>query len=430
MKKACKSRTVEAMCRISLTLLLLMGFFLGSPARADGSAAPGRAVGHVFLGMDRADVWKILGRPSHTATVPHGMSLYGEDVWYGNGHELKVISERDKAIQVEFDSPRITTTDGFSTKSTLAQIRRRYPVLTVRAYTFLHFSEGDDRYNPGLYAYYLDNMREGIAFVFTNQEGVTLDALNEAVSTIIIHRPGFRAVPLYQDRWPGPMAAKEDPNGLRLMRSWFSPRQADAQTPLNSLPAASFEQAPPHRILPGQGVDGVLLGTSRADVWKQIRKPSVTEVVPHGTHSYTVDLWVHDGMTVTIIFEQDRVVQIGFDNINYMTDDGRLVLLSLAKVCRAHPAMTVSCYDLNLGGGVTHQYYMDDVHQGIAFLYSTGRDITPWELESCVDTILVHRPGMPALPIYNKHWSTLEPPTEDPDGLRLMRSWFTPRKGN
>ena len=412
----------------SIVLMVLLAMFcFSSTVWAEGSAVPGRSVGHVFLGMDRADIWKILGKPSHTATVPHGMSLYGADVWYGSGHELTVISERDKVIQIGFNSPRLTTTDGLSPKSTLAQVRRRYPLLTVQAYTLLHFSEGDGRYRPGLSAYYLDNVHEGIAFAFTNQEGITPDTLNEAVGTIIIHRLGFGAVPLHLDHWPGRMAPNEDPNGLHLLRSWFTPRPADVPVPSRlPLPIADFEQAP-HRIIPGQGVDGVLLGTSRIDVWKQMHKPSVTEHVPHGTQSYTADLWVRDDVTVTIIFQQDRVVQIGFDNINYGADDGRLVLLSLAKVRRAHPAMTVSCYDLNLGAGIVHQYYMDDVGQGMTFCYSTMKDISPGELDNCVDKILIHIPGTPALPIYNKHWSALEPPAEDPEGLRQMRLWFTPR---
>lgn len=43
-----------------LLLAVLAIFCLGSTTWAEGSAVPGRAVGHVFLGMDRADVWKIL----------------------------------------------------------------------------------------------------------------------------------------------------------------------------------------------------------------------------------------------------------------------------------------------------------------------------------------------------------------------------------
>ncbi len=194
---------------------------LGSPARADGSAVPGRAVGHVFLGMERADVWKILGRPSHTATVPHGMSLYGEDYWNGEHGTLTVVSERDKVIQIEFDSPNFTTTDGLSTNSTLAQIRRRHPSMTVRSYVLLFFGVNYGTREDG---YYIDDVRRGIAFTTETQEAIQPIWMNYTPDTIIIHRAGDRAVSIFQGHWSNPEKADKDPGGLRLLRLWFTPR--------------------------------------------------------------------------------------------------------------------------------------------------------------------------------------------------------------
>lgn len=47
---------------------------------------------------------------------------------------LTVISKRDKVIQIEFNSSRFKTTDGLNNETSLAQVRRCDPVMTVRGY--------------------------------------------------------------------------------------------------------------------------------------------------------------------------------------------------------------------------------------------------------------------------------------------------------
>ena len=189
----------------------------GPAACAAGSAAPGRSAGRVFLGMDRADVWKILGKPGLSQTVSHGRSLYGEDGWYKGDRQLTVVSERDKVIQVEFNSPHITTTDGLSTATALSLVRRRHPVMTVRLYDL------DDGPDHGSDGFYLDDERVGIAFTLARQEAVELADLNNPPTTIIIHRPGRRAVPIYEGHWSALEPPYEDPESLHLLRSWFTP---------------------------------------------------------------------------------------------------------------------------------------------------------------------------------------------------------------
>lgn len=201
-----------------LFALCALALMPGRSASAEGSAAPGRSVGHVFLGMDRADVWKILGKPKRTATVPHGMDLYGEDDWTGGDHTLTVISLRDRVVQVEFDSPRTTTTDGLSAqKSTFAQIRRRHPAMTVRV-RLLHYFQPEEE--PTGNAYYLDDVRGGVAFTCGFEAGIASDCLDTPPDTLIIHRSGVAAVPVFNGHWS---AASRDPEGLRLLRSWFTP---------------------------------------------------------------------------------------------------------------------------------------------------------------------------------------------------------------
>lgn len=223
--RAMSKRTLTGRLCVGLVLGAVMTLTFAAAAQAADSAAPGRSVGRVFLGMDRADVWKILGWPGLSAAVPHGTALYGEDRWAGGGHRLWVISERDKVVQVEFNSPRITTTDGLSTESTLAQVRRRHPAMTVRAYR-QKVSETISG-QTSLDFFHLDDVRSGIAFTYLPpEEGMpketdeTAPKKDDELETIIIHRPGVRAIPIADGRWS---AASRNPEGLRLLRGWFTP---------------------------------------------------------------------------------------------------------------------------------------------------------------------------------------------------------------
>ena len=146
------------------------------------------------------------------------MSLYGEDDWSNSKYTLTVISERDKVIQVEFNSPRITTTDGLSTKSTLTQIRRQHPFMLVHVYNIVY--RPVDGYTNGADGFYIDDVRQGIAFTIATQEAVVPEYLNSSPTTIIVHRPGYRAVPICDGHWS---AADEDLNSMHLLRSWFTP---------------------------------------------------------------------------------------------------------------------------------------------------------------------------------------------------------------
>ena len=210
----------KKMSQLSAVLaVLLLATCLGGTAWAEGSAVPGRSVGHVFLGMDRADVWKILHKPNESHTVPHGMSLYSQDDWSSSKYTLTVISERDKVIQVEFDSPRITTTDGLSTQSFWSQVRRRHPTMTVRDYVVLY--EAAD-YQTGTSSFYIDDVRQGIAFTLETQESVEPQYVNTTKpDTIIIHRPGYRAVPINEGRWSAAIP-DDDPDSMRVIRGWFT----------------------------------------------------------------------------------------------------------------------------------------------------------------------------------------------------------------
>lgn len=218
-----------------------------TPLRAQPSVIPGQAVGHVVLGMQRADLWKILGRPGHISTVPHGKSLYGEDTWTSGEYVLVVVSEHDKVIQAEFDSPHMTTTGGLTTKNTLAQVRRLHPSLTVRVYLLRYprsaygaVRTGDLYLDDEREGFYLDDDRRGIAFLIVPQGGVVPGTLNDPPDTIIIHRTGFRAVPIYGGRW-APVPPEEDRRSLSLLRGWFTPAGLAVHLPVQRLLAVAVD---------------------------------------------------------------------------------------------------------------------------------------------------------------------------------------------
>ncbi len=60
---------------------------------------------------------------------------------------------------------------------------------------------------------------------------VEQDDLGDLPGTVIIQRSGHPAVPIYDGRWLGPVPADEDPNGLRVMRSWFTPSITQKKKP-------------------------------------------------------------------------------------------------------------------------------------------------------------------------------------------------------
>ena len=208
---------------IRMLMLLFASLLSFSGAQAQTAAVPGRSVGRVFLGMERADVWKILQKPHRIYTVPHGMSLYSEDDWNSGNSKLEVVCEHDKVIQIEFNSPRFTTPDGLSTQASWSQVRRRHPSMTVKCYDFEY---GYDASDAGAVSYYVDDTRQGITFTLETPQTVEPQDINTLrPSTIVTHRPGFRAVPIYEGHWVK-FASDDDPGSLRVIRNWFTPKGA------------------------------------------------------------------------------------------------------------------------------------------------------------------------------------------------------------
>lgn len=157
---------------------------------------PGESVGRVKLGMTRAQVRKQLGVPSRTVRWKSGET---QDTWLGASKKsdgtkieeferrfLNVISRRDRAIQIEFNSPTFRTRDGISINSTLAQFRARYP--RPRAQSLLYA----DPEGGGYIGYYYDSVRRGLAFQFGAQ-----DSFDSRVKpdSLRVHAAGRRVLP-------------------------------------------------------------------------------------------------------------------------------------------------------------------------------------------------------------------------------------------
>ena len=87
-----------------------------------------------------------------------------------------------KAAQIEFNSPRFETADGFSVRETLAQFRRRYGRTQVKAF----------RYNADGFVGYYYAVRGGLTFMVGIQE--YFDDRVRATS-LIVHQPGTPIIP-------------------------------------------------------------------------------------------------------------------------------------------------------------------------------------------------------------------------------------------
>lgn len=187
--------------RSRLAPFILFAFLLLSLAMATASVraqgqnnlvVPGKSVGKVALGATRAQVRKLLGKPTETAArqFPRDTWLgpklpvdkYGATV--GERIFLTVVYQNGKAAQIEFNDPRYKTKKGLSVESTVATFRKKHAPLrkTVLAYT-----EG----GGGFVDYYLDSVKAGIAF-----EVGTQDIFSEMYlpHSIRIHRAGRRVI--------------------------------------------------------------------------------------------------------------------------------------------------------------------------------------------------------------------------------------------
>lgn len=165
---------------VALCLALL---FAASASAQDYDVVPGQRIGFIEIGMSRQTVQGKLGKPSGTYSLP-GRGNRG-DYWFSadNSNTLRVFyNAAGRVYQISVTSPRFTTPEGLSSRSSLAEIRRSYGNLKV-----LRVSARGD------IDYYYDS-RKGIAFELTDQ----MDAHSSLVMktyAILVFRQGTSPQP-------------------------------------------------------------------------------------------------------------------------------------------------------------------------------------------------------------------------------------------
>ncbi len=167
----------------------------GAPVQgaANSAVVPGRSVGRIWLGAPRAAVIKAMGKPSETARLSNGLR---QDSWLGpkipgdyhGRRAVHVLYRRNRAVQIEFNSPAFVTANGVSMRTSLAELHRKFKNLrpSIRSYA-----------ERGYVRYYYDDVQRGIAFQRGGND--LLWNLKEnpwgTPESIIVHRRGYRVIP-------------------------------------------------------------------------------------------------------------------------------------------------------------------------------------------------------------------------------------------
>ena len=153
--------------------------FVASASAQEYEIVPGQRVGFIELGMSRQAVHAKLGNPSGTYKL-RGPGFRG-DYWFSsdNSNTLRVFyNGAGRVFQISVTSPRFTTPEGLTTRSSLADIRRSYKNLKV-----LRMSARGD------IDYYYDP-RRGIAFELTDHMDAHLSSLTMQLYAILVFKPG------------------------------------------------------------------------------------------------------------------------------------------------------------------------------------------------------------------------------------------------
>ncbi len=217
--------------KVRVILPLLISFFCLAPMPAQPQTAvvPGRSAGRIFLGMARADVWKILGKPFDTdsfvsSALPttHQPGHYTLDLWLGRTslNQVDILCCNAAVVQIEVDSPQFATADGISAATPLTALRTRFPKLKVVEY--MGVREGGRNAAPVDYA---DDARRGLAFSFSpyTDAGQAADLSKLKPERVIVHLPRRAVLPsgAYAHTFE-PISANDPGNSLKSIQAWFA----------------------------------------------------------------------------------------------------------------------------------------------------------------------------------------------------------------
>jgi hypothetical protein len=187
---------------IATILLVILATLPASASAKDQAVVPGVSIGFVKLGMMRAQVHSVLGKPRGSYTLPAGTKAEYFD-YPDNASTLRIFYDSTGQVsQISSTSPMCSIADSISLTSTLPEVQRQCK--TLQRYKY---------HSRGGYIDYYDNAKQGVAFEFTwadvfgesgeNPEvakAFTTQLEQKHMYAMIVHSPGARVLADSGDR--------------------------------------------------------------------------------------------------------------------------------------------------------------------------------------------------------------------------------------
>jgi hypothetical protein len=195
---------------IALTALALLVCPFADAAENDWCIIPGKRVGQILIGMEHAEVLRLLGAPHRQDDLgyrydgeelantlrddwisPLPISAHpesGEGVFMANFLTIYVRDRR--VVQIEIRAPRFKTKEGLSSASTGIAWRRQFPHYKGTFQKFGHASAGGLPATKHLITFE-DAVGVGIAWRYAVMGNLAPDTdPEERVETVAVHVPG------------------------------------------------------------------------------------------------------------------------------------------------------------------------------------------------------------------------------------------------
>ena len=164
--------------RLSFVLILAAMMSCSEPAPAPLTVTPGIGIGVIGLGDARAEVAASFEMEPTRGNEMVLDSLVRDEWNLPGGQHVTVLYHEDRVLQIRAEGPAISTAEGISTQSTLAEIRRVFP--NTAASMMAH----------DMTSMYFDDIAKGIAFgARTIEEDPAANAEGDVIS-MFVHEPG------------------------------------------------------------------------------------------------------------------------------------------------------------------------------------------------------------------------------------------------
>lgn len=186
-----------------LTVLAVLNCPIATAAD-DSTVVAGDGFGIVKLGMDRDKITDTLGKRDGKYSLPNGIQVE-YSTWKEPGTDSTVrvfFDAAGKVVQLSGHADSLATADGISTKSTLSEVRKRYPELRLFEYRA-----------KATHVEYYDDVKHGIAFEFAWADLAAKS--NRRMYAILVHLPNRRVIPESDERPvkpPAPNQTKSERN--------------------------------------------------------------------------------------------------------------------------------------------------------------------------------------------------------------------------